>query len=594
MPQGNVRGVLGRVLACALMTCAFTVPNAAFAVNVPRSVIYDAANTDNDNLNHMYKLDDIKYDVYKDSACQETAKVGNTTVNAQLTLSYIAGADYAESSTVELTPGKYYVRENEASCTNKGIAWNPKVYEVEVTSNNTEANPAIVNGGPVTDPVVHVRADIGQKLDADTGRPQGDGSLEGCVVRVAYFDKILEGTPTQVGNRIGEAKRVWYFKTDADGKIDLDTAEPLHEGPGADWEGQGTWGASSDLYMANGKRVFLLGTYHISEVAAPKGYDLLDNAKVQTFRMDSNNLVADVAVGTVEYRSENTPNPGTIDIVKVDTEAVADGRGNIVQGDTNHAAIFTITNRSENMIKYYDQYEDDGDGHMRGVGSGTEVPVGGTVPMKLTCVRGSDGNWKSNTVMLPYGTYEITEDYGGEGMLTDRDWSETVSLHDQRAIEHINLTKDNKPVRAGLKLTKVDSDTVVPSWVYVGGDTTMAQLVEEIATGQGNAHLDGAEFTIKNVSGGPVRVDGEWYDSGADVATITTYVTRTTTGREIVVANTSSNESLPYGTYEVRETKAPVGYNPIVGLIGGAPVVVHPSEAEHGSWYFTGWDVGEV
>ena len=597
MPRGNVKGVLGRIATCALFASTLMVPGVALAVNVPDSVIYDSTATDHKNLNHMYSLDGIKYDVYKDSTCRTPAKAVGSTANAQLTLSYTAGANYAESGTLELEPGKYYIRENQQSCIDKGVAWNSEVIEVDVDSSNTEDNPAIANGRPLTDPVVKINADVDLlKRDKETGAlSQGDGSLEGCVIRVAYFDKIYSNnSASNLLSHISEAKRVWYFRTDATGKVNIEHDTPLSSGPGSGWDGNGTWAASSPLYMANGRRVFLLGTYYIDEVAAPKGYDLLNNPQVCEFRMDNSNPASQTGAGTLTYLSENTPNPGKVTISKVDAEAKADGKGNICQGDTDHHAVFTITNASKNPIVFHDEYAPDAKGNLVGVGPGTTVPAGGAVPTKLVCTRQANGDWTSNTVMLPYGTYKVTEDDGGEGMLTDHDWSHTFTLHKQREVEDIKLEKENTPVRAGLKLTKVDSDTVAPSWLFVGGDVTVGQLIEEIATGQGNAKLDGAEFTIKNVSAGSVKVDGTWYDRNADVAKIVTYVTQTTTGKDIVVANTQSNLSLPYGTYEVRETKAPEGYNPITGLIGGEPVVVHPEEADNGSWYVTGWEIGEV
>lgn len=563
-------------------------PNIALAIRVPDSVIYDSTASDHDNLNHMYSLDGIKYDVYKDSSCQTPAKIANTTTNAQMTVYYTAGKDYAESDPIELEPGTYYVRENEASCASKGIAWNKTVKKVVVESSNTEDNPAIVGDSPQTDKVVKIGGNnVMHKLDQITNAtPQGNGTLSGCVIRVAYFDKKMTGGTSAVLSRISEAKRVWYFQTDANGKIDLATATPLNSGAYR----------SSRLYLVRdgGARVFLLGTYYIDEVKAPEGYNLEANPSVVTFEMDNNNLSTNVALGTLTYTTENSVDVGKLNIEKLDAEANADGKGNVCQGDTDHAAIFTVKNASRFPIVFYNSYTTNSSGNLVGVGEGKTIPVGGEIPTKLVCRRNANGDWVSNDLTLPYGTYTVTEDYGGTGMLTDRNWSETVSLNNAHEVETIEVTKTNNPVRAGLKLTKVDSDTVAPTWLFAGGDVTLAQLVDEIATGQGNAHLEGAEFTIKNVSAGPVKVDGTWYNQNDDVAKIVTYVTQTSTGKDVVVANTRSNLTLPYGTYEVRETKAPEGYNAITGLIGGEAVSVHPSESEHGTWYVTGWEIGEV
>lgn len=608
MPQGNAKGVLTRLAASALALGVLATPQAAFAVKVPDSVIYDASATDNKNLNHMYSLDGIKYNVYTNQACTAQAKVAGTSSNAVLTISYTAGADYAQSNVVELEPDTYWVREVESSVRDKGLAYNDTAQSVTVTSDNTEDSPATPKTA-FTDPVVQVDTGISGKIDAElaeASKAQGDGNLANCVIRVAYFDKEMPTDAATVASRIGEAKRVWYFKTDANGKLNFKTAAPITTAstPSDVANRQGSWGKSDPLYITkSNQRVFLLGSYYVDEVCAPEGYDLQSNPEVLIFQMDNGNLSATRAKGTFEPKEKaNTPNVGQITISKVDAEAKADGKGNITQGDSDHAAVFTITNASENAIIYHDASKYSMKADPSGVTNliadandeGQKVAVGAEVPVKLVCERQSNGDWVSNTVILPYGTYTIREESGGTGMLTDESWSKTVELHDGKQVEDIKLEKENTVVRSGLKLTKVDSDTVAPRWLFTGGDVSVGQLVDEIALGQGNASLVGAEFTIKNVSQGPVKVEGTWYDPNADIMTITTKAAKTESGKDIVVASTPSNASLPYGTYEVRETKAPEGYNPIVGLIGGEPVVAHPTQSENGIWYVTGWDPSEV
>lgn len=595
MPRGNVKGVFLGLAAFTMALGPLAYPSAAFAVPVNKSVVYDATATDNDKINRMYELDGIKYDVYTDSGCFTPAKVAGTTTNAQLTLNYDADSGEAVSNTVELVPGDYYIRENKNSCKDKGIAWNDEVKKVTVTPNNTESSPATTK---FTDPIVTVPAKVGAKVDAVTGAiAQGDGTLQGCVIRIDYFDQILTQSAATTQADAGKATKTWYFKTDANGEIDIEKDTPLSSASPSNYDGQGSWGKSDSLYVSSvgNKRLFLLGSYLIREVASPAGYDLKTNAKFATFKMNNGKLESTVPANDEDFnwKGENTPNPGTVTITKVDSEALADKKGNITQGDSKHNAEFVVKNVSANAIVFYDSYKADADGHLVGVGNGKTVAVGDNIPTPLKCTRQANGDWTSNTLTLPYGSYEIREISGGDGMITDTNWVHKFSLHDKNAVEEVEVTKDNPVARAGLRLVKVDSDTVAPGWTF-SGETNIAQLIDEIALGQGDAKLVGAQFTITNVSDGPVKVDGKWYEPGKPVAVIETYATKTTSGRDIVVANTKTNTSLPYGTYEVRETKSPTGYNPIVGLVGGAPVEMHPTMEQNGMWYFAGWDPTEI
>lgn len=92
----------------------------------------------------------------------------------------------------------------------------------------------------------------------------------------------------------------------------------------------------------------------------------------------------------------------------------------------------------------------------------------------------------------------------------------------------------NKIIRGGVRIEK---------WDY--------ELHEKVP--QGSATLAGAEFTITNKSKQPVIVEGESYPVGDVIMTLVT--------DEEGVAFTKNN-LLPYGEYEISETKAPVGYLP--------------------------------
>jgi hypothetical protein len=297
------------------------------------------------------------------------------------------------------------------------------------------------------------------------------------------------------------------------------------------------------------------------------------------------------APGKLEYKAENTPHPNRVQITKVDSEAERAGQPTVVQGDTTLASTYEIINRSNKPIVYYDRYTQNEYGDLVGVGTGTTVAVGDAIPKTLTCSKDSSNKWVTDVMTLPYGKYEVREIGAGEGMVLDTSWSDTLTLHDLTEVKTFSTKQGNVPMRVGLRLFKVDESYVQPGWL-ISGNTIAAAL------GQGDAELTGAEFTIRNVSTGPVLVGGQWFQPGEDI-TNTILITRLeqdAQGNDIVVARTANGKTLPYGRYEVRETKAPKGYNAIVGILGGTAVVAHPTQEQYAAgdvWYTTGWDVSE-
>lgn len=93
-------------------------------------------------------------------------------------------------------------------------------------------------------------------------------------------------------------------------------------------------------------------------------------------------------------------------------------------------------------------------------------------------------------------------------------------------------TFDDSVIRAGISITKLDSETA-------GASPSAARSRE------------GAEYTIRNASKNAVVVNGKAFSPGEDILTLKT--------DKAGNASTAS-DALPYGTYEIRETKPPKGY----------------------------------
>ena len=118
-------------------------------------------------------------------------------------------------------------------------------------------------------------------------------------------------------------------------------------------------------------------------------------------------------------------------------------------------------------------------------------------------------------------------------------------VNDTIFVQKISGTSESETIN-------VYQSSEVPEQIYRGGVQIQKRDLETgEAAAQGNATLEGAEFTIITLNENPVIVNGETYENGEAVLTLTT--------DEDGLASTGA-DTLPYGHYRVDETKAPEGY----------------------------------
>jgi len=144
---------------------------------------------------------------------------------------------------------------------------------------------------------------------------------------------------------------------------------------------------------------------------------------------------------------------------------------------------------------------------------------------------------KDNKIYYPLGTYVIREVKAPEGYLVNNERlvchvteDGTDNLHVRTYNESIK--GDDTIKRGGVKLAKIDNDL-------------------DEAYAQGDATLQGAEFTIYNQSINSVMVGGKEIGKGEAALVITTNADGIAT---------SDAHALPYGSYLVKETKPSKGY----------------------------------
>ena len=169
---------------------------------------------------------------------------------------------------------------------------------------------------------------------------------------------------------------------------------------------------------------------------------------------------------------------------------------------------------------------------------------------------------------LPAGKYAARETKPSKGYLLNEDWVVTFTITDDGQV--IDLTDHEsqlpeKVIRGGIEITKFDTDREIIQ-------------TEDQNKPQGDATLAGAEYTIYNISAqdGLIRSDGTtanknevWKETAKSEVSDRASIQKLTADDERAVwtlvtdengyATTESN-SLPYGTYLIKETKAPEGY----------------------------------
>ena len=249
-------------------------------------------------------------------------------------------------------------------------------------------------------------------------------------------------------------------------------------------------------HASTGSDLLPYGTYEIRESATNESMLLTWQGETVTVRQNGHS-VAITAVNDVEC--------GGLSVEKQDTIT-----GSTPQGDADFEGItFQIINNSRNPVMVEGQKYQPGE-------------------VVKTLVTDSEGKASTADDLLPYGEYILHESATNESML--------LTAPDQT----VNVTDD------GIIYEFVMADEVVRGGVLI----EKRDLESGLLTPLGGASLDGTLFEITNKSVNPVYVGGALYAPGEVCATI-----------EVVdgVAQTDAR-ALPYGSYQLVETKPGEGY----------------------------------
>ena len=249
-------------------------------------------------------------------------------------------------------------------------------------------------------------------------------------------------------------------------------------------------------HASTGNDVLPYGTYEVRESTTNESMLLTWAGQTVTVRQNGHS-VAVTAVDEVER--------GGLAVEKQDSIT-----GSTPQGDANFEGInFQIINNSRNPVMVEGQKYQPGE-------------------VVKTLVTDSEGKASTADDLLPYGEYILRESATNESMLLTAP-DQTVNVTDDGVM--YEFTMANEVVRGGVLIEKRD-------------------LESGLLTPLGGASLDGTLFEITNKSINAVFVGGALYQPGEVCATI-----------EVVdgIAQTDAR-ALPYGSYQMVETKPGEGY----------------------------------
>ena len=408
------------------------------------------------------------------------------------------------------------------------------------------------------------------KYDAETKKsePQGTAKLEGIKFTLTNKSDQAVVVLDDFGHKREYAKdESWDISVvkEGDRYIARTASNGLPYGKYNIRESSGTFGYALPTQDVFGPHPYL-STYltDADKQWVTTGYDFTISEDGQVVTYDGDNPVQESGDGnyTAGPAAHNPVIRGGIQVQKRDHDFLA----NVSQGDSSlMGGTWLIYNKTGHDVIVWDHF-DQGDGGQHGVVA---------EPKTYTSRRGTNKTWTTeigengvahdgalvavvqsgiggtaNTFMdaLPVGVYQVVEAEAPVGYANAEKWSSYVTITNDNW-DSLTVTDCDDPVlRGALKVTKHDSD------------------LGEGNGPQGTASLAGAEFTIYNATNQDMYIfgsDDSRYEGGTGDVSGTSGVVHP--GGIVGVVRTDASgvatlKGLPYGTYKVKETKAPEGY----------------------------------
>ena len=391
---------------------------------------------------------------------------------------------------------------------------------------NNSRNPVVVNGNTAAPGQVAMTITTNVAGVATTGEnalPYGDYTVR----EVSTNDSMLQTFTEEISVTISEDGQVLTYEAENEvvrGGIDLDKQDSQ---TGSTPQGNASFaGIDFEIVNRSANPVVVGGTtYAVGEVVmtvtsddsghASTGTDVLPYGTYEVRESQTNESMLLTWQGeTVQVRQ----NGHSVSITAVDevergglsVEKQDSVTGSTPQGDADFSGItFEVINNSKNPVIVNSEKYNPGE-------------------VVLTLTTDESGRAATADDALPYGEYVLHESATNESMLLTAP-DQTVLVEDDGVIYEFVMA--DEVVRGGVLIEKRD-------------------LESGLLTPLGGASLDGTLFEITNKSVNAVYVNGALYQPGEVCATI-----------EVVdgIAQTDTR-ALPYGTYQMVESKPGEGY----------------------------------
>ena len=481
-------------------------------IPVPVKIKKSSANTVVTKDNRMYSLANAEFTLTYTGAAGDP-------LNGKSYKLHVDGN--GDSEVVSVAPGSYQVSETTAPNGYKAVE--PFNWGIFPSTNGVQE--ILVADEPIYGTLNSLVDKIVDPV-YQTSRP-----TEGAELTVNYYDSP---EPEE------KAKQTWVIKTtrDANGKYTA-ALDKAHLVSGS---------------LTYGENVVPLGCVTVQETKEPEGFEL--NSTVWKLQIQqSGNGVMYSSTSQPEFQSapvdpeelKEIPTFGDLKLGKISEE-----QGTTPDGDTTFkGAVFEVINANDFDVVIHTAPD-------KAIHPG-EVAT--------TITTGDDGTGQTTGNLLQTGKYTVREKTAPEGYtLSDKTLSVTITkktLADYSETDpHANI-----PQRAGFKVRKKDLELAEKLCTLT--DKAGAEFRADKTTPNGNpiqgeASLQGAEFDLINRSVSSVIVDGETYQPGDKIQSFITDENgefSSPASKDVNGDPLSPEQYLPYGTYELKETKAPEGYN---------------------------------
>ena len=453
---------------------------------------------------------------------------GLATKNNYLNHRYIPGyPDFTERDRKWVDTGyKFSIRENGQVVTFKDRNTEEKPNTDGSITENYTAGPGaynpLIRGGIET---------IKRDHDLLRATPQGNATLEGGTwVVYNWNDKPVtvwdhfDQDPDGVMHGVIAEKQTYTLRNGSTITTDVDADGKVAKGGIVAVIQSGDDGRAQTFMDA-----LPVGWYKIVEAEAPEGY-------VREELWQSFVLIDDDDWDTVVATDCDDPVlRGGVGIQKVDGERfdLTDMGDKLPQGDASLAgAHIRIYNNSPRDVFIYQQANDV---------AGVSGRIGGG---QLVGEIVTNENGWAQLLQLPYGSYYAVEVDPSTGYLLNEDWRYDFTIggngtdREGKTVVVTNMDGD-APYANALRETVIHGNVL---GAKVDGETFGHKPL-------GAATLEGAKIKVRNVSAERIYWNGEPYEVGATVTTLTTDEN-----------GYFEIKDLPYGSYEFTESAAPRGY----------------------------------